>query len=355
MFDFANPYLLFILLALPAIWFLYWLAQRSRRAKIRRFGRPEVLAHLMPDVSRYKPALKITLQLIALFAIVFVLARPRYGDKQSVETRSGIEVMIAFDVSRSMLASSTNDPQATSRLRRAKLLLEKLVDKLQNDKVGLVIFAGDAKAKLPLTSDFYSAKLILNDLDPEMIANQGTSISDAIELSINSFSKEKDVHRAIILITDAEDHQGDAVKAAEVAASKGIQVDVIGVGTSSGARIPYQGGYLKDKEGQDVITRVDEKSAQQIAKAGKGVYVNGASNDALSVLLKTLDTLGKSEFENVSYTTAAEQFPLFAWLALIFLIIDIFIVERKVGWLKDVNFFTRQKPKPVSDPKPRRK
>ena len=344
MFDFAHPYLLFILLALPVVWFLYWLSQHARRRKIRRFGRPDVLAHLMPDASRYKPALKITLQLIALGAIVFVLARPRYGEKEKVETRAGIEVMIAFDVSRSMLASSTNDPQATSRLRRAKLLLEKLVDKLQNDKVGLVMFAGDAKTKLPLTTDFYSAKLILNDLDPSMMAYQGTSIGEAIELSMNSFTDDKDVHRAIILITDAEDHEGDAIKAAEVAAERNIQVDVVGVGTSSGARIPINGGYLKDSEGNEVVTRVDEKSAQMIAQAGKGIYVNGASNDALDKLADTLDKLGKSEFENVSYTVAAEQFPLFAWIAIIFLIIDIFVIERKIGWLKGVNFFTRRKP-----------
>ena len=355
MFDFAHPYYLFMLLAVPVIWFMYWLSQRSRRHKIRKFGNPQVLAQLMPDASHYKPALKITFQMLALVAIVIIIAQPRYGEKEKVESRSGIEVMIAFDVSKSMLASSTNDPNATSRLRRAKLLLEKLVDKLKDDKVGLVMFAGNAKTKLPLTTDFYSAKLILNDLDPSMMPYQGTSIGEAIGLSMNSFTKEENVHRAIILITDAEDHEGDAIKAAEAAAQRGIQVDVIGVGTSTGAKIPENGSYLKDNEGNDVVTKVDEKSAQLIAKAGKGIYVNGASNDALDKLVEALDKLGKSEFENVSYTVAAEQFPLFAWIALVFLMIDIFIVERKIGWLKDVNFFTKKNPEPSSSPRPRQR
>ena len=346
MLDFAYPYLLLLLLAVPAVWLLYWLAQTARRRRLKKFGNPAVIAHLMPDASKYKPAIKITLQLIALAAVVFILARPRYGEKEQTDTRAGIEVMIAFDLSRSMLAPSTDDHKSTSRIKRAKLLLEKLVDRLGNDKVGLVIFANSAKTKLPLTTDFYSAKLILSDLDPNMMPDQGTSIADALNMAMKGFTKKENVHRAIILITDAEDHEGDAVETAKVAAENGIQVDVIGVGTSKGAKIPVgDDEYLTDREGKTVISKVDQQAAKEIAEAGKGIYVNGANPDALDQLCDALDKLDKSEFENISYKVSAEQFPIFAWIALFFLIVDIFLVERKIGWLKNVNFFSRDKNK----------
>lgn len=344
MFDFAYPYLLFLLLAVPVIWILFKLAQMSRRRKLKRFGNLSTIAHLMPDASKYKPAIKITLQLLALAAIVFILARPRAGETESVKSVSNLEVMIAFDVSNSMLANSTDDPKSISRLRRAKLLLEKLVDKLDNDKVGLVIFAGDAKTKMPLTSDFYSAKIFINDLEPSMIQAQGTSISQAIQMAEAGFTKQEDVHRSIILITDAEDHDGDAVEAAKEAAKEGIQVNVIGVGTSKGSRIPLgngKKGFMTDMEGNEVVTAVDEQAAAAIAKAGDGIYVNGSSSDALDKLSSALKDLGSSDFSTVKYKISAEQFPVFAWFALILLLIDIFVLERKNDWLKNVNFFSK--------------
>jgi Ca-activated chloride channel family protein len=235
-------------------------------------------------------------------------------------------------------------------LRRAKLLLEKLVDRLDNDKVGLVVFAGEAKTKMPMTTDFYSAKMFINELEPSMILAQGTSISDALEMSINSFSQKEDVHKAIILITDAEDHEGQAVETAKEAAKKGIQVDVIGVGTSKGARIPLGKGsksFMTDNEGNEVITAVDEKAAAEIAAAGKGIYVNGANPNALDKLSEQLEKLGKTELKNVSYKISAEQFPVFAWLALILLIADLLVIERKISWLKNVNFFSKNTKKPT--------
>lgn len=339
MFDFAYPYLLILLVLVPALWLLYKLSVAVKRKRLRRFGNSSVIAHLMPDASPYKPALKITLQLIALFAVIIILARPRYGEHEVTESRDGIEVVIAFDVSRSMLAASTDDPHSTSRLQRAKLLLEKLIDRLGNDRVALVVFAGDARTKLPLTNDFYSAKLMLGDLDPLDYSNQGTSIGEAIEMSMKRFSDTEDVHKAIILITDAEDNEGNGIEAAKIAAERDIQVDVVGVGTSTGAPIVINGENLKDKDGNTVMTKVDPEVAKDIAQAGKGIYVNGSAADALDKLSETLDTLGKSKLNNVNYKVSAEQFPLFAWIALILLIIDIFVVERKIGWLKNVSVF----------------
>lgn len=338
MFDFANPSYLYLLASVPVAVLLFMAARASRRAKLRRFGRPESISHLMPDTSRYTPAVKLTLQMIALAALVVVLARPRAGAKEQQETSAGIEVMIAFDVSNSMLASSTDRPDGVSRLDRARLLLEKLVDRLDNDKVGLVVFAGQSKMQLPLTSDFYTAKMYLDELSPNQIAYQGTSISSAIKMAMNGFSPAEDMHKAIILITDAEDHEGEAIETARLAAENDIQIDVIGLGTPNGNVLP---GFA-DNEGHPVVTRLNEELAQKIAEAGDGIYVNGASPSALSDLSSQLDKLQKSEFRSVTYKAGAEQFPTFAAVALIFLLIDIFVVDRKISWLRGINFFTKE-------------
>lgn len=346
MFDFANPYLLYLLWLIPLLAVVFWWARASRRRRLAAFGRPGVLASLMPDASPYKPALKFTLRMIALAALVFVLARPRAGERRHDQTVAGIEVMIAFDVSNSMLASATDDPAGSSRLDRARLTLEKLLGRLDNDKVGLVIFAGEAKTQLPMTTDFYSAKMYLRELAPGLIHNQGTSLASAIQMAMNGFGPDENVHKAIILITDSEDHEGDAIEAAKLAAENGIQVDVLGLGSPKGAPIPLgtrEGEYMRDGAGQIVLTTVNEKLGQEIASAGDGIYVNAASSDALDILADRLDTLQKSEFHHVAYTAGAEQFPVFAWIALIFLVIDIFVLDRKNSVLRKVNFFTREK------------
>lgn len=345
MFDFANPYLLYLLLLIPVFIALFIASRIVRKKRLAKFGRPEVLAHLMPEVSRYKPTLKLALRTIALAALIFALARPRHGEKEQEESVAGIEVMVAFDISNSMLASSTDDPNGTTRLDRAKLILEKLFNRLTNDKVGLVIFAGSAKVQFPMTTDFYTARMYLNELNPSMMTYQGTSIAEAIGMAMNGFSPDENVHKAIILITDSEDHEGDAVEAAKAAAEKGIQVDVIGLGSAKGAPIPMpgrNGQYFTDANGQMVLTTLNDKLAAEIAQAGGGLFVNGASSDALDKLVKQLDTLQKSEFKHVSYTAGAEQFPLFAWLAFIFLIIDACVLVRRSVILRNVNFFSKK-------------
>lgn len=347
MFDFAYPHLLILLASLVVVAVLFWLAQLSRKSRLKRYGRASSLAPLMPDASKYKPRIKILLQLLALAAIVIVLARPRWGEKIPQQSRQeGIEIMIAFDVSNSMLASSNDDPNGISRLQRARLLLEKLIDNLHNDKVGLVVFAGEAKTLMPLTTDYYTAKMYLSELSPSMVQMQGTSITDAINMSAKAFSKDESVSKAIILITDAENHEGDAIEAAKAAVDKGIQVDVIGVGSAKGVPIPLSssrsGEYLRDKDGQVVLTTFDQGAAEELAKAGNGIFANGSSSSALKNLTDALDAADKTEFKRVQYKTSAEQFPTFAWLALILLIADIFILDRKAGWLRNVNFFSKK-------------
>lgn len=343
MFSFANPYLLYLLFLIPAITGLYLLSRYSRKRKLKRYGKFAVLSPLMPDASRYKPWIKITLQLLAVAALVFVLARPRAGAKEEVSEVQGIEVMICLDVSNSMLASSTDDPKGVSRLQRAKLVLEKLIDKLDNDKVGLIVFAGDAYTQLPITSDFVSAKMFLNSISTEMVPTQGTSIGAAIEMAMSSFTPTDDMQKAIIVITDGESFDDDPIAATQTAVKQGIQVDVIGLGSTKGSLIPIgrNGQFMKDDEGNPVTTRLDEAMAQKIAETGEGIYVQGASSTVVKDIDEQLDTLAKSDLEKVIYSASAEQFPVFGWLALALVILDIFMLDRKVGWLKKINFFSK--------------
>lgn len=344
MVNFAYPKLLFLLLVIPVLAALYFGMRFLRRRNLRKFGNPELLKGLMPDVSGYLPAVKFTLSMLAIAVLVIVLARPRSMGKVTEESQQGIEVMIAMDVSNSMRASSTDDPRGVSRLQRAKHVLGRLIDKLNQDRVGLIVFAGEAHTQLPLTPDFLSAKMYLNDISTGMVENQGTSIGAAIEVAMNSFSGAKDVERAIVLITDAEDQIGDAEQMAEVAHRDGIEVDVIGLGTGKGAQIPLDNTYsnwLKDDDGRVVTTYLNEELAQGIARAGGGVYINGASPSALNDLVKRLDEIKKSDLGTMTYSAADEQFPLFAAIALILIILDCIFSNRKIGFLRKYNFFSR--------------
>lgn len=348
MITFAHPSLLYLLLLIPTVAGLFVWARVSRRRKLRQFGNPAVLETLMPEVSRYMPWVKLTVTLIILALLVIILARPRAtsgidADSPQAETSRGIEVMVCVDVSNSMLASSTDDERGVSRLQRAKFILEKLIDKMSNDKVGLIVFAGDAYTQLPITSDYISAKMFVSSISTDMVPTQGTAIGSALEMAMNSFTPTDDMGKAIILITDAENFEDNAVEAAKRAAGAGIQVDVIGLGTSKGARIPLGNGsfLINPLTGEEVVTRHDEETGTQIARAGDGIYVNGASSSAISAIDKKMDELKQAEFERKSFSPQSEQFPIVAWLALIMMIANVFVVTRKISWLKQYRFFTR--------------
>lgn len=343
--TFAYPYLLYLLLLIPVIFGLWYWARVARKAKLRRYGHLKYLEPLMPDASKYMPAVKIALELLALAALIVAVARPRAGQKEEVENTSGIEVMIAFDVSRSMLASATDDPNGVSRLQRAKYILNRLIDKLDNDKVGLIVFAGEAYTQLPITTDFLSARMYLDEISTEMVATQGTAIGTAINMSINSFSTDDEVNKAIIVITDGENHEGDALEMAKYAESLGIEVDVIGVGSLKGAPIPLNGSrgeFLHDASGAPVTTYLNENMAKEIAQAGGGEYINGSGNKAVDQLVDRLDKIKKSDLKHISYKASAEQFPVFVWIALLLLVIDVCVFPGKIGWLKQFTFFGKE-------------
>lgn len=349
MINFANPHLLYLLLIIPVIALLYVWARVSRKLKLKKFGRLDVIERLMPDASRYMPGIKIIIELTAATFIILAIARP-YVEKADFsggdeETASGIEVMICFDVSNSMLASSNDDPSGISRLQRSKFILEKLVDKMHNDKVGLIVFAGDAYTQLPITSDYISAKMFINNLNTDMVPTQGTAIGAAIDMAINSFTPDSEFQKAIVLITDGENFEDNAVEEAKRAADAGIQVDVIGVGSGKPMPIPVNGArneYMRTNTGEEVRTALNEQMAAEIAKAGNGIYIPGSASSAVGELTDQLDKLSKTEYRRTSVPSpASELFPIAIIVALCLLLIDQLLPYSKISWLRNINFFSK--------------
>lgn len=342
MFRFEEPAYLYLLLLLPVLALLYWYSNYRRRRAIRKFGDLELMAMLMPDVSRYRPNVKfgIIWLVVALFSLL--LARPQFGSKLETVKRQGVEVMIALDISNSMLAQDVQP----SRLAKAKRLVAQLVDKMENDKVGMIVFAGDAFTQLPITSDYISAKMFLESIDPSLISKQGTAIGAAINLATRSFTPQEGVGRAVIVITDGENHEGGAVEAATEAAKKGIQVNVLGVGLPDGAPIPMEGtnDYRKDREGNVIVTRLNEAMCQEIAKAGNGLYVRvDNTNNAQKAIGQEINKMAKADVETQVYTEFNEQFQAVAWFILILLLVEMLILERKNPLFRNIHLFSNKK------------
>jgi len=299
-----------------------------------------LLKQLMPDVSTARPIAKLVLLLLAFSALVIVMARPQMGLKIDNSQRRGIELMVALDVSNSMMANDISP----DRMDKAKMLVSNIADKLQDDKIGLVVFAGDAFIQLPITSDFVSAKMFLDAISPKMIGTQGTNIGEAIRLCMNSFTNQKDVERAIVIITDGEDHEGKAEEMASEAAKNGYHVYVLGVGSEKGSTIPYNNGYLKDNEGNVVVTRLNEDMCKSVAAAGKGSFIHvDNSNIAQDRLYYELGKLKKTSLGASNYSEYNEQFQLFAWLALVLLVVEIVILEKKNPKFKSFTLFGKRK------------
>ena len=337
MFRFEDSIYLYLLAVIPMLALLRFMMTRSRKKRLRKFGDPQLVKQLMPDVSRWRPAVKFWLLQAALALIIVMLARPQLGTKISHEKRQGIETIIAMDISNSMLAQDVTP----SRLDRCKMMVENLVDNFTDDKIGLIVFAGDAFIQLPITSDYVSAKMFLADIQPSLIATQGTDIALAISKAVNSFTQEEGIGKAIIVITDGEDHEGGAVEAAQEARKKGMRVYVLGVGSKGGAPIPDgNGGYMKDRAGNTVMTRLNQDMCRDIAKAGGGAYIHVDNNsDAQRQLDNELAKLSKKETESTVYSDFDEQFQAVGILVLLLLIAELCLLECKNPLLKNVRFF----------------
>ncbi len=340
--KFVNPefFYLFIIPFLLLVVFFYSNHRRTRN--IKKYGDPKLLEGLMPDVSQYRPSVKFWLSLCAMALLIVVLARPQFGSKKETVTRQGIETVIALDISNSMLAEDI----APNRLEKAKNIISKLIDNFENDKVGLIVFAGDAFVQLPITNDFISAKMFLNSITPSLISRQGTDIGAAINLAMKSFTPNDEVGKAIIVITDGENHEGGAEEAAKQASQKGINVYMLGVGTTDGAPIPTGNAneYRKDKDGNVVMTRLNETMGQQIASAGNGAYIRvDNTNNAQKMLLKEIDKLAKADVTSEVYSDYDEQFEFIAWIVLLLLTLDILLLEGKSRWTRNIKLFEERK------------
>ena len=326
-----------MLLIIPILVLVRFIVWQKRKHNLRKFGDPSLLKEMMPDVSKYRPTIKFCLLLSAITILIFMIARPQVGSKISHEKREGIEVLIALDISNSMLAQDV----IPSRLEKSKLLIEDLVDHFTNDKVGLVVFAGDAFVQLPITNDYVSAKMFLQNINPSLITTQGTDLAHAISLSQSCFTQREHIGRAIIVITDGEDHEGGALEAAREAYKKGINVFILGVGTSKGAPIPDgNGGYLKDNSGQIVLSALNEQMCQQVAKAGNGVYIHvDNTSDAQERLNKELSKLQSGISDTVVYSEYNEQFQIFGIILLLLLIVETILLESRNPLFKQINLF----------------
>lgn len=341
MFRFGEPLYLYLLIVLPVLAAFYFYSNYRRRKKLRLYGDPQLLKQLMPDVSKCRPDVKFWLMLAALGMIIFMMARPQFGSKMETVKRQGIETVVALDISNSMLAEDVTP----SRLEKSKKLISRLVEKFNNDKVAMIVFAGEAFTQLPITSDYISAKMFLESISPSLISTQGTDIAGAIDLGMKSFTPNEGVGRAIVLITDGENHEGGAIEAAQEAAKKGIRVFVLGVGSPDGSPIPVEGSneFRRDKDGNVIVTRLNEQMCQEIAKAGGGIYVRvDNTNNAEKALNAEINKLAKADVETQIYTEFDEQFQVLAWLALLLLAAELMILNRKNPLFKNVNLFKQK-------------
>ncbi|MCR4603635.1 MAG: VWA domain-containing protein [Prevotella sp.] len=343
MFRFEDPKYLYLLAVVLLLALVRYLTYRNQKKRLRKFGDPELVRQLMPLVSRWRPGVKFWLLEGALALLIVMMARPQFGKSISQKQRAGIETVIAIDVSNSMRAVDKDGDGMLSRLERAKMIVGKLIDQFTNDKIGLVVFAGDAFIQLPITNDFVSAKMFLNSIDPSMINNQGTDIAAAIRTSSLCFTQREHVGKAIIVITDGEDHEGAALEAAKKAhEEEGRNVYVLGIGSPKGSLVPMAdgSGYMIDNTGQQVMSRLNEQMCAEVAQAGGGAYIHVENTAAAQKQLEeVLDKLEKAETS--IYSEFDEQFQAVGLIALLLLILEVCILDRQNPTLRKLKLFKR--------------
>lgn len=339
MFRFESPYFLYLLILVPVLIVIFIISEYVKTKRIKKFGDPELMKSLMPNATRYRPAIKFSIVCLAMIFMILLIARPQFGTKTETVTKKGIEVVIALDISNSMMAQDV----LPSRLDKSKNIISRLVDNFDNNKIGLVLFAGDAYTQLPITSDYVSAKMFLNNISPSLISRQGTAIGAALNLAMNSFTPQQGVGKSIIVITDGENHEGGVMEAVKAASDKGIQVNVLGVGSVDGAPIPVSSGsdYKKDNSGNIVVTKLNEQMCQDIARQGNGIYARvDNTNSAFRALEKQLDTLSKADIDTKVFSQYNEQFIPLAWIVLVLLVLEALIMNKKNPLFRNVKLFS---------------
>ena len=323
---FAESKYLFLLLLIPVLIIIQTVVLRLRRKRLEKFGDETLVKELMPSYSRAKVWLRLSLFLLAFFFFTLGISRPQMGAILKEHKTRGAEVMLVLDVSNSMLA----EDYSPNRLERAKLAISRMVDKLRDDRIGLVVFAGNSFVQLPITTDYVSAKMFLSSISTQSVPVQGTAIGEAINTALRSFSAQSDKSRAIIVITDGENHEDDPVAAASQAAELGVRVFTIGVGSPEGKMIPFEGDYMRDKEGDPVVTRLDESVLQEVAAAGKGLYVRaGNSEFGLNPIIEEIARMDNEEYNSVVFEEYDELYMYFFAVALFFLVLEMLIGDRR--------------------------
>lgn len=345
MFRFGNPEALYLLAILPVLLLLYIYFRIARKRAIKKFGNPKILEPLMPNVSNSRPTIKLVLLLLAIAFVIIGMARPQFGAKLQKSQKTGVEIIIALDVSNSMMCEDIQP----NRLERAKRAISRLTERLSNDKIGLIVFAGDAYTQIPITTDYNSAKMFLSSINTSTVPKQGTAIGAAINLAMNSFSPQEESGKAIVVITDGENHEDDASGMAAQAKENGLIVHTIGMGLPQGGPIPVynangQKDYLKDNDGTTVVTRLDEKMLQDIALAGGGTYIRASNTEVgINKIYEEISKMEKAELETHVYSDYNDQFFYFFVVALALLVIEFFLLEHKNRLFRNVSLFKSNK------------
>ena len=336
MFQFANPHILYLLLIIPVMISALTLVALLRKRNLAKFGNLELIKSLMPEVSTWRIKSKSTLFLLAVTAVIFAAARPQFGSKLREQKSTGIEMMLVVDVSNSMLAEDF----APNRLDRTRYAIDKLFASMNQDRVGMVVFAGESKVQLPITSDYRMARSFTKRLSPELVQVQGTEIGQALTLASLSFSNNRDAGRVIILITDGETHDNTALDAAQRAAEQGIRIYAVGIGTPDGAPVKVNGEWLKDEKDEMVVSRLNEELLQQITAATGGGYIR-ATNAAfgLDEIVREIEKIEQGELTTLSFEEYNEQFQWILAVAAVLLLLESLLLSRRNPRLKRFNIF----------------
>ena len=338
MFRFANPHLLWLLLVVPVMIIAFAILLRLRKRNLSHFGNIEVVKSLLRDVSSWRVRTKFVLFVTAFSALVLAAARPQFGAKLREEKREGVEMMFVVDVSNSMLAEDFSP----NRLDRTRYAIDKLFASLNQDRVGVIVFAGEAKVQLPITTDYRMARNFAKRLSPSLVEVQGTDVSDAIDLASLSFSQREGASRVMILITDGEAHDADALAAAERAAERGIRIFAIGIGSPQGAPIKIGGEFIKDENGEMVVSRLNEELLQKITETGNGAYIRASNAEfGLSEIVSEIEKMEKSELSTLHFDEYNEQFYWILWVVLGLLLVESLLLDRRNPRLRKFNIFEK--------------
>ena len=336
MFRFANIEFLYLLILIPLLAAVLAFVSMRRKRLLARFGNVELLKTLMPDFSRSRQRLKAALYLVALTLLILAAARPQLGSKLREVKAEGVEMMLVVDVSNSMLAEDFEP----NRLERTKYAIQKLFESLKQERVGLVAFAGEPKVQLPITSDYRMAQAFTRRLSTSLVAEQGTAIGRALELAMLSYSSQSERSRVMVLITDGENHEDNAIEAAEKAAAQGIKIYTIGIGTPEGAPIEIDGEFVRDEEGEMVVSKLGEQMLEQIAATTDAAYVRATKQSiGLEEIVKSINAMERTELTTMRYEEYNEQYQYLLGAALLLLLLDGLVLSRRNPRLRKLNIF----------------